>query len=1007
MNKSPRSAFAVVISLSLVLLAPGGTAWAQAARIVTPSAGGSLAGSMGAAGAVSAVHFAAPGLVNLAPSAPSLTLPSGSPRVGVSAVSPASARAEAVIRVEAVIVPALAASAAAMPSRVSAPHTMFSAPTAERAPPVAAKMTLETVSAAVAPARASVQAAIPTTLNRFFDGRAKSDDSVAVNAVKETAAARSGLKKSMPEEPTARPDEGPDSTDGLDGLGNPQRRGGEVGPDDRSDPDTGGDRGGNSELFSMMSPSWVTNLGAAGRFLGTWAGSALLVGAGLGVGVLTHAITPAFFVVAPLYAAFIVPSLILHEMGHAKAADKLGDPTARLQGRLGWSVRDLMSHISPLMTVAVPLLTLAFTGMLFGGAVPVQVNERNLARPTSDMAKIALAGPAVNFGLALAGAAVAAGLAAAGIGGMALTAAGSFVLFNVMLGVFNLLPFFPLDGHHIVRHVIKNWFKAPGAADWLERHSGVQVYGLVLTLIYGGALVGSLISGVTGALLLPAAMLVGTLFAQLPMAGPSGSEPIAAVASMPDSKLLLVRLEGTQRPLGSDIHLGLVDVTKRGGMKLFSTQLAVLAAELEAAGLGMSALAAYGAAPVASYQRINTATIRVPLAASESFRADMVARGFKVYENSGRSIVRPIEDTPGFSKAAIEPSWGAISMKDTLKLSTADKVHEIARKRWGDPGVGWRAGLARSLLRLLGDAPAQPKIGVIDTGVDIEHPLVKPGLAGHKDIRPDGNGIDDDGHGTWVTSMVLNYAPWLKSITHYKAFVNGNASLDDVLKGLTMAANDGNIIISNSWGDDGGDPASPDSLMTKKLGEEGRIMVFAAGNNGYSGANTVGSPAIASAKDPKTGALRVIAVAATDSKKRVTSFSSKGPGSAVTKTGGEWANYPRKPDAAEQGNDTEGAWRGGGTRAISGTSMSTPKFAGTLALLAMMFGVTETGEKLDRIVNAVMSTLTNELNQSEAAIGSGFSAAKAAFDKLAAEGMSPAAPGWVSRLALWIVGGAK
>ncbi|TBR17567.1 hypothetical protein EPO15_16660 [bacterium] len=993
MNKPLRSSLALAVSLALTVLSPGGTAWAQFARTAAPSVAPVGIGSVGAAGAAP-VKVAVPALSNSAPPVlPTLSLPSAvAPRA--SAAAPAAAAARDITVSAVLTLPAPFASAASF----------------------------------------------------------KKD-------------------KAMPDETGPRRDGGPDGTDGLDGNGNPTRRGGEGGPDDTTDPDQGGERGGNdglfsglkgvaaapnsaslsrffdgfrtrpgaapalpngvsapsarpgltqaappaeaaakaetpapAHMFSMMSPAWTAKLGAVGRFLNSWVGAGTVTAAGLGLGTLTGAITPAFFAVAPLYALFIVPSLILHEMGHAKAAEKLGDPTARLQGRLDFSPKGLLTHISPLMTIAVPLLTLAFTGLLFGGAVPVNVNERNLARPTKDMAKIALAGPGVNLGLAAVGGLAVAGLVAAGASAAVVTLASTFVFFNVMLAVFNLLPFFPLDGHHVVRHVLTNVFKAPGAAAWLDKHAGIQLYGLVMLMVYGGAYVGAMISGLASVFMLPAALLSG-LLAAMPLAAPSGPANAAAPAAMPESTVLLVQLSGAQRPLGSDIHLGAIDVRRPGGMGFFRTQQDALGAELEAAGLSMESLSAFNASPIASYRRINTATVRVPVSRADAFRAEMLARGHKVYENAAKSIVTPIEDRPDYVRP--EGFWGGISMKDTLKLSTADKVHDIARGRWGAPGSGFRNFLARTLLRLSGDAPAQPKVAVIDTGVDIDHPLVKPGLAGHKDVQPGGDGIDDNGHGTWVTSMVLNFAPWLKSITHYKAFKNGGATTDDVLKGLTMAANDGNIIMSNSWGDDGGDPDGPDSQLVAKLAAEGRIMVFAAGNNGYSGANTVGSPAIASYKDARTGAIRVIAVAATDANKKVTSFSSKGLGSAVTSKGGKWENYPHKPDLAEQGDNTEGAWPGGRTRSISGTSMSTPKMAGTIALLAQMFGVTEVGEKLDKIVLAVFATLSNERNQTEAAIGQGFSVVKAAYDALVAQGLSPAAPGWVARLALRVAGGAR
>ena len=169
-------------------------------------------------------------------------------------------------------------------------------------------------------------------------------------------------------------------------------------------------------------------------------------------------------------------------------------------------------------------------------------------------------------------------------------------------------------------------------------------------------------------------------------------------------------------------------------------------------------------------------------------------------------------------------------------------------------------------------------------------------------------------------------------------------------------------------------------------------MVFAAGNAG-SGKNTIGAPAIVTYQDSATGAIRVMSVAAADRNKKIAYFSSRGPGSPITaKTPG----YPHRPDLTAVGLNTEGAWPealgadrvdgvNGPVKAISGTSMSTPAVAGAIALLAMMFGVTEKGEKLDAVVNALMSTLEKTGKNSRDEEGEGFLNVQAAYDKLAAK----------------------
>lgn len=167
-------------------------------------------------------------------------------------------------------------------------------------------------------------------------------------------------------------------------------------------------------------------------------------------------------------------------------------------------------------------------------------------------------------------------------------------------------------------------------------------------------------------------------------------------------------------------------------------------------------------------------------------------------------------------------------------------------------------------------------------------------------------------------------------------------------------------------------------------------MVFAAGNAGP-GKNTVGSPAIVTYKDAKTGAVRVISVAAADRNKKTAFFSSRGPGSPKTK--GQ-DGTPHRPDLSAIGYNTEGAWpaalgdadrtdaQDGPVKAISGTSMSTPSVAGAIALLLIAFGVTDKGDRLDAVVNAVFATLEKTGKNDYDSEGEGFIDVEAAYELL-------------------------
>ena len=143
-----------------------------------------------------------------------------------------------------------------------------------------------------------------------------------------------------------------------------------------------------------------------------------------------------------------IPALLVavtvHEVSHGLVADRLGDPTARQLGRL---TLNPLPHIDPLGA-------LAFVLAGFGWAKPVPVNARNLRRPMRDMALVAAAGPASNFIIAFVALIAVRLVSRIGAGPFIVEPlAGMLVyvyLFNLALGIFNLIPLPPLDGGHFL-----------------------------------------------------------------------------------------------------------------------------------------------------------------------------------------------------------------------------------------------------------------------------------------------------------------------------------------------------------------------------------------------------------------------------------------------------------------------------------------------------------------------------------------------------------------------------
>ncbi|KND50032.1 MAG: Peptidase M50 [Parcubacteria bacterium C7867-008] len=154
----------------------------------------------------------------------------------------------------------------------------------------------------------------------------------------------------------------------------------------------------------------------------------------------------AFFTIAVL-----IMSVIIHEVAHAYAAYALGDPTAKLAGRL---TLNPIRHLDPIGSVILPaILVLTNSGFLFGWAKPVPYNPFNLRNQRYGEAFVAVAGVGTNLLLAVFFALLARFAFANGMESFAALAS-IVTLVNLYLGLFNLIPIPPLDGYTFLRGLI-------------------------------------------------------------------------------------------------------------------------------------------------------------------------------------------------------------------------------------------------------------------------------------------------------------------------------------------------------------------------------------------------------------------------------------------------------------------------------------------------------------------------------------------------------------------------
>ena len=183
-----------------------------------------------------------------------------------------------------------------------------------------------------------------------------------------------------------------------------------------------------------------------------------------------------------LLAAILVPCLVVaivfHEVAHGWMALALGDPTAKEKRRLSLNP---IRHVDPIGTLLVPGALALFGGPIFGWAKPVPVNKARLDNPRFGMMAVAAAGPGTNLLLALVGAVVfglVAGIAYNAGGALPewlATAGGTFILINVFLALFNLLPIPPFDGSHILGGLLP--------ASWQKSWQSLQALGMLFFLV--------------------------------------------------------------------------------------------------------------------------------------------------------------------------------------------------------------------------------------------------------------------------------------------------------------------------------------------------------------------------------------------------------------------------------------------------------------------------------------------------------------------------------------------
>jgi len=184
-----------------------------------------------------------------------------------------------------------------------------------------------------------------------------------------------------------------------------------------------------------------------------------------------------FFII---FITILILSVIIHEVSHGYVAYMLGDPTAKLAGRL---TLNPIKHLDPVGSFIVPVLMFFSTGFMFGWARPVPYNPYNLRNQRWGTALVGAAGALLNLFIAIVFGIFIRFAAALGLSSAVVEISSLIVFVNLILAVFNMIPVPPLDGSKVLFSLLP--YRFHHIQEFLERNA-LFLVGILIFLIFTG-----------------------------------------------------------------------------------------------------------------------------------------------------------------------------------------------------------------------------------------------------------------------------------------------------------------------------------------------------------------------------------------------------------------------------------------------------------------------------------------------------------------------------------------